>query len=55
MITDKFSEQNKVLENVVLDIQRNVFKTEQSLIQISNISQIWVGQMIGKPYSIWSH
>ncbi len=52
MITDKFSEQNKVFEKPVLDIQRNIFKTKHSIIQISNISQIWVGQMLSKPYSI---
>lgn len=54
MITDKYSEQNRIFDKAVLDIQRNIFKTKHSIIQISNISQIWVGPMIGKPYPIWS-
>ncbi|WP_031517069.1 DUF6232 family protein [Desulfofalx alkaliphila] len=53
MFNDNFSEQNKVLDNAVLDIQRNVFRTKESLVQISNISRIWVGKVIGKPYSIF--
>ncbi|WP_449240555.1 hypothetical protein [Desulfoscipio gibsoniae] len=51
---DNFSEQNKIFKDAVLDIQRNVFKTKDSLIQISNISMIWVGEVIKKQYSIWS-
>lgn len=50
MFGDNFSEQNKVFKEATLDIERNVFKTKDSLIQISNISRIWVGKMIGKSY-----
>jgi len=54
MFLDKFSEQNKVINDAVLDIQRNIFKIKDSFIQISNISKIWAGKIIGRPYPVWS-
>lgn len=53
-LADNFSEQNKIFKNAILEIQRNIFKTKNSLIQISNISMIWVGKVIPKPYTMWS-
>ena len=53
LFSDNFTEQNNILKDATLNIQRNIFRTNDSIIQISNISRIWIGKMIGRPYSIF--